>query len=70
MKETAGRQMTVEAVPLGYCQKHNCLQTFHWLDASQAAAVAFSCSIASPPVADEHDLHAQVKKRCRVTGAG
>ena len=75
MKETADRRMTIEVVPLGCCQKHNRLQTFHWLDASQAAAaaavvVAFGCSIASPPVADEHDLHAEVKERCKVAEAG
>ena len=57
------------------------MQTFHWLDASQgvgtvvavvvvAAAAATGYSFASPPVADERDLHDEAKGSCRATEAG
>ena len=67
--------MTIEVIPLGRWQRYNRLQTFHWLDASQgartaaAAAAATGYSFASPPVADEHDLHGEAKESCRLIEA-
>ena len=66
--------MMIEVVPLDRCQRWSHLQTCHWLDASQgvwtAAAAATGYSFASPPVADERDLHAEAMENCRVTEAG
>lgn len=66
--------MTIEVVPLGRCRRQNRLQTFRQLDASQgamtAAVAATGCSVASPLVADEDDLHAEEMESCRLNEAG
>ena len=52
--------MTIEAVPLDHCRRHNHLKTFRWIDASQDAwaaggggAGATGYSVASPLAANE-----------------
>ena len=66
--------MTIEAVPLDYCRRHNRLKTFRWMDASQdawaVAAAATGYSVASPLAANEDDLHAEARESCRVAEAG
>ena len=72
--------MTIEAVPLDHCRRHNRLKTFRWIDASQdawaaaaagaAAADATDYSVASPLAANVDDLHAEARESCKVAEAG